>query len=120
MRVQHQILHNLKEAETVTIDPDIVAKVQAEYDKAKPEIRKEIEQEFRQFCRDMKGYFTPEEIRNLPETKAYRDALIDPEDIWCECPEEYDVDYKPDGETYLGVSKHAYICKKCKKYVQIG
>jgi len=121
MKITQEILGNLKEAETITIDPKIVAKVQAEYDKEKPRIKKEIEEEFREFVRELSKYgFSQEEIRKLPETKAYSDALKDPEDIWCECTEDTDSDFKPDGETYLGVSKHAYICKRCKKYTQIG
>ena len=47
MKITHEILGNLKEMETSTFDPKIVAKVQAEYDKDKPKIRKEVENEYR-------------------------------------------------------------------------
>lgn len=116
------IMNKLNESEEVDQDAfaKAWAKAKAEYDDEKPQMRKEIEKEFKRFCKDLRGYFTPDEIRNLPETKAYEDALKDPEDIWCECPEEHSTEFKPDGEQYLGVTKHAYICKKCKKYVQIG
>ena len=43
MKITHEILGNLKEMETFTFDPKIVAKVQVEYDKDKPKIRKEID-----------------------------------------------------------------------------
>ena len=121
MKITHEILDNLKEMETFTFDPKIVAKDQAEYDKDKPKIRKEIENEYRELVRDLLKYgLSKEEIMKLPETKAYNDAIKDPEDIWCECSEDTESNFKPDGEVYLGVSKHAYICKRCKKYTQIG
>ncbi len=119
MRVQHQILNNLKEIES--FDPEVVSKVRAEYEKEKPKIKKEIEKEFREFVKDLlRAGFTKEELLKLKETKAYNDALNDPENIWCECNEDTNSEFKPDGEQYLGVTKHGYICKKCKKYTQIG
>ena len=120
MKITESIINNLKESKVVTIDPEIVAKVQAEYNEAKPEIRKQIENEFRNFVRDIRAYYSADEIRQLPETQAYSDAIKDPEDIWCECHEDHDTEFKPDNESYLGVTKHGYICKNCKKYVQIG
>ena len=58
--------------------------------------------------------------RDVFDYAAYKDAIEDPENIWCECPEDHDTEFKPDNESYLGVTKHGYICKNCKKYVQIG
>ena len=111
---------SIGEGETFTFPKEIVDKVNAEYDAAKPEIIKEIKREFNQFAKQLKPYMTDDEIRNLPETKAYQDAIADPDDIWCECGSDFNEEYKPDGESYLGVDKHGYICNNCKKYVQIG
>lgn len=110
-----------RESEEITFDKDVVDKVYNQYEKEKPRIKEEIVEEFREFIRSLyRAGLKKEDIEKLPEVKAYSDAIKDPEDIWCECSEEHDTDYKPDGEVYLGVSKHAYICKKCKKYKQIG
>jgi hypothetical protein len=78
-----------------------------------------IQKEAKDFVKSLRPYFSEDEIKNLPEFKAYTDAIKDPEDIWCHCPEEHEATYKPDSP-YLGVNKHGWICKKCKKYTQIG
>ena len=126
MSLGKKIINNLKESgwddiPSFTFSPETVAKVQAEYDKDKPVIIEEIKKEFRMLVRGLlKDGFTKEDILKLPETKAYEDAIKDPEDIWCDCQGETDSTFKPDGESYLGVEKHGYICNKCKKYTQIG
>ena len=52
--------------------------------------------------------------------KAYKDAIKDPEDIWCECGAPNGEEAKEYDDSYLGVDKEGYICNNCKKYVQIG
>lgn len=113
-------LKDLNEAETFTFPKEVVDKVQAEYDSNKPEIKKELEEELRELVRMLKPYFSIDEIMKMKEIKAYSDAIKDPEDIWCECSGDTGSKFKPDGEPYLGVTKHAYICNKCGKYTQIG
>jgi len=126
MSLGKKIINNLNEssldnAKTFTFSPEIVAKVQAEYNKNKPEIVKELRDEFRMLVRELlKVGFTKEELLKLPVTTAYEDAMKDPENIWCNCGKDNGSKYKPDGESYLGVSKHGYICNKCRKYTQIG
>lgn len=82
-------------------------------------ISKSIEKEAKNFVKSIRPYFSEDEIKQLPEFRAYVDAIKDPENIWCQCPEEHESTYKPDSP-YLGVNKHGWICKKCKKYTQIG
>lgn len=115
--------HNvdLSEGDTFTFDPDLVAKVKAEYDKDKPILIKQLKEEFRGVVRSLlSAGFTKDEILKLPETKAYSDAIKDPDDIWCDCGSTADGKYKEDGAVYLGVEKHGWICPKCKKFKQIG
>lgn len=109
-----------KEAETITIPKEIVDKVRAEYDEAKPEIIKEIKKEFASFLRYAKKYYSEEELKETSTYKAYQDAIKDPEDIWCECGAPNGESYKEDGDSYLGVEKHGYVCNDCGKFVQIG
>ena len=125
MKLNESIIKNLFEGELHTVDNDpawaaAVAKVKAEYEEEKPEISKDIEEEFKQFKKDLlQSGFTEESIKTMPEVKAYEDAIADPDDIWCECGSGEDL-YKEDGDVYLGVDKHGYICSNCMKYTQIG
>lgn len=124
--VKLESIEPISEGELHTIENDplwaeAVKKVNAEWEEEKPEVSKEIEKEYKDFRKSLKGHLTDEEIDNLPETKAYMDAIKDPDDIWCECGEDSDNELvKPNGESYLGVEKEGYICNNCKKYVQIG
>ena len=118
---------SFNEAEIHTIDNDpswaaAVSKVNAEHSKNKSKISNNIAKEYAKFTEQLthSGLFKPEDVWKLPEGKAYRDAIKDPDDIWCECTEDTNSKFKPDGASYLGVSKHGYICNKCKKYTQIG
>ena len=111
----------LEDSETFTFSQEVLDKVNAEIEKNKPELINEIKKEFRDFKAILKDYdFTNEEINALPETKAYKDAIKDPENVWCTCSEKTESKFKPDGAVYLGVYKHGFICTKCKKYAQIG
>ena len=112
----------LKEIEEHTVDNDpawaaAVAEVNKEHEEAKPEIIEDLKRELASYVRACKE--DGEEI-NSTVFKAYQDAIKDPDDIWCECTDSNDEFFKEDGEVYLGVSKHAYICPRCMKYVQIG
>lgn len=127
MTLYESIKSNLVEDETGvhTVDNDpawaaAVEKVNAKYKELEPEIKEELMKELKGFVRSVRGYFSSDEILNLPEVKAYKAAILNPEDIWCECSGETSSEFKPDGESYLGVSKHGYICNKCKKFTQIG
>ena len=112
---------DLNEMEAITIPKEIVDKVNAEYEKEKPAIKKEIKKEFDRLVKNFKANGIDEEkMKELPIYKAYQDAMEDPDNIWCECEEDTTENYKPDGATYLGVDKHGYICSNCKKYKQIG
>lgn len=117
----------MNDAEIHTMDNDpswaaAVNKVNKEYSKNKSKISDDIAKEYARFTKKLtsSGLFKPEDVWELPEGKAYRDAIKDPEDIWCECSGDTDSKFKPDGTSYLGVSKHGYICNKCKKFTQIG
>lgn len=114
-------VNSTNEGETFTFSQEVLDKVNAELEKSKPELIDEIKKEFREFKAILKDYdFTNEEINALPETKAYKAAIRDPEDIWCTCSGETNTKFKPDGTVYLGVYKHGAICTNCKKYSQIG
>lgn len=125
-----QSLRDKKEADEIevhTMDNDpswaaAVNKVNKEYSKNKSKISDDIAKEYARFTKKLtsSGLFKPEDVWELPEGKAYRDAIKDPEDIWCKCSGDTDSKFKPDGTSYLGVSKHGYICNKCKKFTQIG
>ena len=114
------ILNEIKE---ITVDNDpawakAVAQVNKEHEEAKPEIIEDLKRELASYVRACRE--DGEEI-NSTVFKAYQDAIKDPDDIWCECDEIYgDEFFKEDGEVYLGVSKHAYVCPHCMKYMQIG
>lgn len=129
MKLNESILRNLKEAEErlVTVDNDpawaaAVAKVNKEFEENKPEMIQELKAEYKEYIKGcLDDGYTKEEIAELPVTKAYKDAMKDPDDIWCECDEYPDETlFKDDGEIYLGVSKHAWICPNCGKFTQIG
>lgn len=124
MKLNEGIIKNLKESELHTVENDpawaaAVAKVNAEWEEEKPAVAEEIKKEYEAFRNRLKKRYTDEEIDNMPEIKAYKDAIADPDDIWCECNSGDDL-YKEDGDVYLGVDKHGYICSNCKKYTQIG
>lgn len=119
--VDDGVYESAEVGKVVEIPKEIIDKVQAEYEASKEDIRAEIKEEMLDLVRELSRYgMSKDEIMNLKEIKAYKDAYADPEDIWCNCKEEHESDYKPDGESYLGVEKHAYICKGCKKFTQIG
>ena len=127
MNLGSKILKSLNESEVHTVDNDpawaeAVAKVNKEYEENKPEIIEELKKELKAYKNKMasEGY-SKEEIKELPMIKAYEDAIKDPDDIWCECGKYAGEDlYKDDGEVYLGVEKHGWICPNCSKYTQIG
>jgi len=117
----------INDAEIHTMDNDptwaaAVNKVTKDHEKNKSKISDDIAKEYARFTKKLtsSGLFKPEDVWELPEGKAYRDAIKDPEDIWCTCSSDSGSKFKPDGSSYLGVSKHGYICNKCKKFTQIG
>ena len=52
-------------------------------------------------------------------TEAEAKAIKDHEDDWCDCDEEYDVDFFEDGE-HPDCHKHHYRCQNCGGIYQIG
>ncbi|MBO7615039.1 MAG: hypothetical protein J6T15_05025 [Bacilli bacterium] len=128
MKLGQSILKNLNEIEVHTVDNDplwakAVAEVNAQWEKEKPGVAEDIKAEYKEYLKTLKeaGY-TKEQIDKMPETKAYKDAIKDPDDIWCECGYYSDDEtyYKEYGEFYLGVESEGYLCKKCMKFTQIG
>ena len=64
-------------------------------------------------CRFCKGLLISKEAAlKIKKEKEVEDSL------WCSCTVDYGVTYKARGSAVC--SKHHYICKKCKKIVQIG
>ena len=88
----------------------------------KKELQVQIIEEYKDYLSTLakSRLFTKEEILKMKETQAYKDAIINPNNIWCKCRKEWGTTYKTDGEVYLGVEKHSFICNHCKKYRQIG
>lgn len=111
---------DIKDAELITIPKEIVDKVNAEHEKEKPAIKKEIQKEYDAIIRRFKrkGY-SQASLDKIPAVKAVKDAANDPDDIWCECGNSSNF-YKEDGYQHLGVTKHGWVCDKCYKYQQIG
>ena len=111
---------DIKDAELITIPKEIVDKVNAEYEKEKPAIKKEIQKEYDAIISRFKrkGY-SQASLDKIPAVKAVKDAANDPDDIWCECGNSSNF-YKEDGYQHLGVTKHGWVCDKCYKYQQIG
>ena len=116
---------NMTEGELHTVENDplwakAVAKVNKEYKKNKPKRSTEIEKEYKKLIKDLESIgISGNQLESVPEVGAYKDAIEDPDDIWCECGNINSI-YKPDGESYLGVDKHGYICSRCRKFQQIG
>lgn len=102
----------INEIESISID------IPEPTDEEVSAMKKELEKEYNGFKEEMAEYIdTPV---GSAINQAYIDAIKDPDDIWCECDEDYDVNYKEEGSLYLGVEKHGYICSHCQKYKQIG
>ena len=84
MKLNENILKHLNESDIVKFDKDIVDKVYSEYEEEKPEIINNIKKEYNKFTNTLlKSGISKEGINKLPEIKAYKDAINNPEDIWC-------------------------------------
>ena len=83
--------------------------------------RKESEtMDVKEHTLNLKELFPDEKERN----KILK-AVEEEKKIFCECDylennPHASANYKPDGVSHLGVTKHGWLCPKCNKFVQIG